>query len=151
MAFSSWGPRFKSCWGRKIYHMIALYLWTNSWLCKLIDTLINSSWLSMRLNNLIAGHITNWTKKKKMDGKRDRKRARQTERHKRKWFNLHFFLSFSKLTSKFTWLVILRTESKMFSLPFSLSNRCSPPISLKCQSCPFSQALSDHISVTNTN
>ena len=39
--------------------MIAVYLRIISWLC---TVMINHVWLSIRLNNLIAGYKTNWAK-----------------------------------------------------------------------------------------
>ena len=44
-----------------LYQSNSFYLWNNSWLGRVIDSLINSP--SIRFNNLIAGHNTNWTEK----------------------------------------------------------------------------------------
>ena len=73
LAFGSRGRRFKSRWGRKnflnflILVTISWLLFTNEWIHDYakwsIHKLINSVWLSKRLNNLIAGHKANWTNK----------------------------------------------------------------------------------------
>ena len=72
LAFSSGGPWFKSRWGRNIFllHFWVVIPWVPFTLELIHDYAkwwihkwILNIWLSKRLNNLIAGHKTNWTKK----------------------------------------------------------------------------------------
>ena len=59
----------------------------------------------MRLNNLIAGHITNWTKKYKkerwMEKETEREPDKQKDTKENDLISTSFFHS-QKLTSKFT-------------------------------------------------